>query len=119
MGFRIDTNTNRIDLTRGDTLKCTVGLTKDGTAYTLDNGDSVRFVLKHAAMNPRKTAYVDNAPVIEKTIPVATMGLELDPDDTKELSFGKYVYDVEVTFEDESVDTVINNAEFNIVPEVD
>jgi hypothetical protein len=46
------------------------------------------------------------------------MILHLEPDDTKGLGFGEYVYDVELTFANGDVDTFINNARFSLVPEV-
>ena len=70
-------------------------------------------------MNSKKTAYRDSEPVINKQIPIDTMLLEFDPSDTKSLDFGDYVYDIEITFEDGSVDTFINNAALIIKPEVD
>lgn len=51
-------------------------------------------------------------------IPTSTMILHLDPEDTKDLGFGEYVYDVELTFANGDVDTFINNAKFILAPEV-
>lgn len=119
MGYRVENN--QIWLTRGDTLKCTINLVNKttGEPYELSQGDSVRFALKHSRMNATKTAYDDKSPVITKTIPVATMALVLDPEDTSVLDFGNYVYDVQVTFADESVDTVIEPTPFYLTEEVE
>lgn len=119
MGFKIDNN--QIWLTRGDTLKCTIGLVNKATGepYDLAQGDSVRFALKHSRMNATKTAYDDKSPLLTKAIPVATMALVLDPEDTSGLDFGNYVYDVQVTFADESVDTVIEPTPFYLTAEVE
>jgi uncharacterized membrane protein YkoI len=46
------------------------------------------------------------------------MILELEPSDTKILDFGSYVYDIEITFKDGTVDTFITEANFKITPEV-
>ena len=45
--------------------------------------------------------------LILKEIPTDTMVLELEPSDTKSLSFGTYVYDIELTTATGSVSTVI------------
>lgn len=110
---------NEIRLTRGDTLKCTI-LLKDenGKDYIPDEGDVVNFALRHSAMNSKRTAYKDEEPLIEKEVPTSTMLLQLNPEDTESLEFGDYVYDVEITFEDGSVDTFITETAFTITPEV-
>ena len=46
------------------------------------------------------------------------MILELEPNDTKTLDFGSYVYDVQITFADGRVDTFITEAVFKLTPEV-
>lgn len=119
MGYRIENN--QIWLTRGDTLKCTLSLTNKSTGqpYELSQGDAVRFALKHDRLNPRKTEYNDKTPIITKAISIATMGLTIDPEDTEDLDFGEYVYDIQVTFADQSVDTVIEASPFHLTYEVD
>lgn len=111
-------NGTTIRLTRGDTLICTVSLTKDGTAYTPVEGDSIRFAMKRNVLNVSKTAYIDTNPLIQKTIPINTMILQIDPVDTASLPFDEYVYDMEITFANGSVDTFITQAKFVILPEV-
>ena len=111
-------NGTTIRLTRGDTFICTVSLTKDGTAYTPVEGDSIRFAMKRNVLNVMKTAYIDTEPLIQKTIPINTMILQIDPADTASLPFGEYVYDMEITFANGSVDTFITQAKFVILPEV-
>lgn len=100
---------NKITLTRGDSFYCQLTLkSKDGTVYVPEEGDVIRFAMGRD--------YGD--PIITKVIPNDTMTLSLVPADTEELSFGKYVYDIEITFADGDVDTFINEAEFVIAPEV-
>ena len=108
-----------ITLTRGDTLRVLVGTTyKDGTVYTPQSGDVIRFALKHPQLNTRQTEYKDTQPLIIKEIPYDTMILELEPSDTKPLGFGTYVYDIQITFPDGRVDTFITQAVFKLTPEV-
>lgn len=107
-----------IFMTRGDTLLVQVSVTLDEEGYSPEDGDTIAFYLKRAAMNSKKTAYKDEQPIITKKIPVDTMILELEPDDTKPLEFGDYVYDVEFTYANGRVDTFINNAKLHLIPEV-
>lgn len=123
--IKIKTKDNRIEMTRGDTLITTVGIfledpeTKEKTPYTPVSGDSIRFVLKHPQIRSDNMGYVDTNPLIEKQISIDTLELRLDSADTKPLAFGDYVYDVELTYADDVVDTFINNAPFKLIPEVD
>ena len=109
---------NAISLTRGDSFSCEVGIKVNGETYTPASGDVIKFYMKRAMMNAQKTAYVDAKPLIEKEIPNNTMILHLDPNDTKSLLFGDYVYDCEITFAGGNTDTFINNAPFTLLPEV-
>ena len=114
-------NGTTIRLTRGDTFEATVAMISKvtGEEYTPVEGDVVRFAMKHNCFNESRTAYIDTEPLIEKTIPNDTLLLRLDPNDTKTLAFGDYVYDCEITFADGDVDTFINGATISILPEVD
>lgn len=107
-----------IQLTRGDTLQVLVTIIKDGEEYSPQEGDSVRFALKHEKLNSKRTDYTDDDPLIIKDIPIDTMILELKPEDTKELDFGTYVYDIEITFDDGVVDTFIPATRFKLTEEV-
>lgn len=87
--------------TRGDTFIAQLTLKYKGTGepYVPVTGDSIRFALKKK--------YTDAEPLIVKNIPVNTLLLELDPDDTKELEPATYVFDIELTTHDGIVDTFI------------
>lgn len=77
-----------ITLTRGDTFVALISITKqDGTPYVPNDGDKVRFAMK--------AKYEDPEPLVVKDIPIDTLTLTLHPEDTKDLSFGKYVYDIQ------------------------
>ena len=117
--FKIEGTT--ITLTRGDTFVCTVGMKRKSTgqAYTPTSGDSIRFAMKRPVMTPTFDGYIDTEPVLEKSIPYDTCRLRIEPNDTKALPFGQYVYDIEITMEDGTVDTFIDTAKFILAPEVD
>ena len=76
-----------------------------------NDGDKVRFAL--TAKNE------DPAPLVLQDIPIDTLTLTLHPEDTKDLSFGKYVYDIQLTKADGTVDTFITKATIKITEEVD
>lgn len=112
-----------IKLTRGDSLILQVVILRKkdkepSEIYTPQEGDTVRFALKRNMMNPEKTKYIDKKPLIEKDIPIKTLILRLESEDTKFLEFGNYVYDIELTTKDGIVDTFIADADFILTPEV-
>ncbi len=100
-----------ITLTRGDTFTAMISITdSDGVPYIPARGDSVRFAMK--------SAYSDTDPLLIKNIPIDTMTLVIEPEDTKPLKFGKYVYDIQLTKANGEVDTFITTAKINITEEV-
>lgn len=99
-----------ISLTRGDSLIINFVITKNGKEYTPVDGDTVRFALKRTIP--------DDGPIILKNANITDMTITLDPADTKELTFGKYVYDIELTTADGYVDTFIGPSVFKITEEV-
>ena len=109
---------NTITLTRGDTLRVKVDIFKDGDPYIPESEDSVRFAVKHKSMLGDKSDYTDTDPLINIQIPTDTLILTIEPEDTKDLGFGKYVYDVEITFSDGTVDTFITASPFILSEEV-
>ena len=100
-----------ITMTRGDTARIQISITDiDGSEYVPAYGDSVRFAAKKS--------YYDDAPVILKNIPTNTLLLTLEPEDTKPLQFGRYVYDIELTQRDGTVNTFIAKASLVLEEEV-
>lgn len=100
-----------INLTRGDTMNAKITVhQRDGTEYVPQEGDIIRF-----ALNDK---YGVEEPLICKDIPKDTMVLTLDPEDTKKLDFGTYVYDIQLTTKNGDVDTFIAKAKCIISEEV-
>lgn len=116
MSYSIKGNT--ITLTRGDTFMAKVILVVEGEEYTPNDEDVIRFAVKNKEMTPGRKEYVDEEPLLEKVIPNNSLILRLESSDTKELDFGDYVYDVQITFADGSVDTFITPSTFRLTPEV-
>lgn len=90
----------RIILTRGDSFYATVVGIKDGGSYIPAEGDVIRFAMKKD--------YSDSEPIILKNVPTDTLGLALAPAETKPLSYGDYVFDIQLTTADGDVDTFIS-----------
>lgn len=110
---------NVIRMTRGDTLLLRVRVTVGGVPYVPMEGDSVRFALKRDDMDYYKKQFKDAAPLVVRDIPTDTMLLRLEPEDTKGLDFGDYVYDVQLTFASGFVRTVIADTKITLCREVD
>ena len=108
--YIINDKTKQITLIRGDTLKMQVSILIDKQPYTPVAGDVVRFAMKQS-MSSSKV-------LIHKEIPNDTLILHLLPSDTKRLTFGNYVYDIEITFENGDVDTFITG-KLKLEPEVE
>lgn len=101
-----------INLTRGDTFMADIKIfQQNGDQYVPVEGDTIRFALKKAVNNTEV--------LIEKDIPISTMMLVLNPEDTKKLEFGKYVYDIQLTKASGEVDTFITKSIFILDEEVD
>lgn len=109
----VKVNGTTIVATRGDTVKLFISLRdEEGNEYTPQEGDSIRFAMKEG--------YDDAEVLIEKDIPIDTLLLKIDPEDTKGLPQpSQYVYDVQLTYANGEVDTFIDRAKFKLTEEVD
>ena len=114
----VEVRNNNIWLTRGDTMKLDIELYDGDSPYVPATGDSIRFAVKPAKMDLGKTAYVATSPVINVSIDTSTMELSLSHADTASLPFGNYVYDIELSKTDGTVDTFIAEKSFVLMPEV-
>lgn len=102
---------NTIIMTRGDTLRTKINIfDKDGNAYVPSSNDKIVFAAKKD--------YTDAEPCILKEVPCDTCILCLESSDTKCLEQPcKYIYDIELTKADGTVDTFIKGI-LNIKEEV-
>ena len=103
-----------ITITRGDTLDALVEIFQsDGSPYPVQSDDVIRFALKQR--------YSDREPLLTKVIPNATLNLRLEAEETKILKAGgaPYVYDIQITMEDGTVDTFIDRGRLTVTEEVD
>ncbi len=109
----VSVKNNVITITRGDTLntKLTI-IDQYGSEYVPVDGDVIRFAIKKK--------YSDPEPLFVKIIPLDTLMLHLDSEDTKPLDQpSEYVYDIQITLADGTVDTIIPKGSFKITEEVD
>lgn len=103
---------NTIRITRGDSLIVNVYLTDNcGFPYTPIDGDEVWFTVK-------KNAKSEDV-LIRKAVDLETLTVEIIEEDTKNLAFGEYKYEVEVIVTSSNDHyTVIKNAPFIITEEL-
>lgn len=111
MSYSIKNGTT-IVLTRGDSFYAAIEMYRpDGQRYYPNPGDKIRFALKKTVR--------DQECKILKEIPTDTMVLNILPEETKNLSFGDYVYDIQLTTSSGDVDTFITKSPFQLTEEVE
>ena len=104
-------DTGVIKLTRGDTARFSVGILNEisDSAYSISDNDQLTLTVKKKVK--------DEDSLIQKTITGATL-FHIKPEDTSSLSFGKYVYDVQLTTSDGDVYTIVGPTTFELLAEV-
>lgn len=101
---------NSIELTRGDTARLTINLTDDyDQPYEMQPEDMLIFTVKTSTDATEK--------IIEKELKGTNL-LHLKPEDTANIEYTKYVYDVEIHTADGDVYTVIEKTDFKLREEV-
>lgn len=100
-----------ISMTRGDTVRIQLALTEpDGEAYVPTEGDEIRF-----AATPKWGTET----CVRIDVPTDTLLLEIQPSDTKQLAFGDYWYDIQLTRANGDVDTFVDRAKLVVKEEVE
>jgi hypothetical protein len=99
-----------IYLTRGDTANIAVSIIDPNTKeeYELQAGDLIKFSMKE---NIADTTFV-----LQKTF--TNKAIKILPADTDSLDFGEYLYDIELTFANGDVNTIIPPSLFKIENEI-
>lgn len=100
-------NGTTISMIRGDTAKIHVEITNpDGTEYVVQEHDVIRFAVKKK--------FTDDEVLIHRLVDNETGLLVIEPEDTEDLEMGngcgtkgQYVYDIQITQVDGTVDTFI------------
>lgn len=100
---------NDISITRGDSAIFEITITdKQKNIYTPIETDEVLFTVKDST----------SSKVVVFQKPVTNNQVIIDPADTDNLHYGKYVYDVQLKTADGWVDTIIPPHAFNVLEEV-
>lgn len=106
-------NGTDIYMVRGDTRVFTLRLYDQMQKIELSSGDTIYFTVKKSIYTPEIT--------IEKVITTFEDNeaiIEILPEDTKELEYGDYVYDIQWTDVNESITTLVEASKFVIKGEV-
>lgn len=100
-----------IKLTRGDTARLTVPIVNlaNNGEYTMESGDILYFTVKKTAK--------DTDFLFQKSV-TGSNSIHIRPEDTANLSFGKYKYDVQLTTATGDVYTVIEPSAFEVMEEI-
>lgn len=107
----IDSDKN-ITLTRGDTFAKILSLKKDGEDYIPQEGDSIKFTMATSYKGERGYDVK-----LQKYIPTDTLLWKINPNDTAELPYDVYNYDLEITYADGTVETFVS-AKLRLTKEV-
>lgn len=102
---------NYIKLTRGDTARFSVDVTNVITDdyYDIAPDDTLTFTVKRTTN--------DKTFILQKTV-VGDNQFYIKPEDTADLSYGKYKYDVQLSTAGGDVYTIIEPSKFEISQEV-
>ena len=106
----MDEKTGKIVMTRGDTERALITLKMDGEIYDMKSGDEIHFGVK--------ANYRDAACLIRKTYTDNPFILSIEPEDTQNLDFGNYVYDMEIVMENGYTFTFANKKKLKLTEEV-
>nr|MBQ4455631.1 hypothetical protein [Clostridia bacterium] len=109
--YKIDKESQVFTIVRGDSAEFGIDLwelddNNNKVPYELQDGDSLKFTVKTST----KTKDV----VFQKE----GQEITIDPEDTEDLKYGTYKYDVEFTGADGYVDTIIRPKDFVVAEEV-
>lgn len=103
-----------ITMIRGDTEAFNVTLQdEDGAKVDLVVGDTVYFTVK--------TSINTHIKILQKVVTEFVDGvaqIKIEPQDTKELKFDTYVYDVQISFASGAVKTIIPPSDFIVSGEI-
>lgn len=100
-----------IRLTRGDTARLTIPIINSASndEYVMQSGDVLFFTVKKSAKDTNYLFQKESA---------GTNAIHIKPEDTDNLSFGKYKYDVQLTTVYGDVYTIIEPSVFEIMEEI-
>ena len=81
--------------------------------YDLEEGDQVMLTVRKS-----KEQNIDDDNPILIQIPLTDNHFHISSSDTEDLDFGNYIYDIQITFSNGIINTVIGPNIFRVLPEV-
>ena len=104
----IDSTNMIIKMTRGDTATIVFSaVDEEGTTYTPSAGDILKFsVAKKVGATP-----IFEIPSVMEDDAEAFWKITIVPDNTNDMKFGDYAFDVQLTHDDGVVDTIIGKTD--------
>lgn len=104
-----------IYLTRGDNARMHVSATDKitGDSYVPQDGDTVSFSLKKKVKDEEPLIFIEQTDHTETGWYITFM-----PEHTNKLSFGDYLYDIQLITANGWVDTIIEPTKFTVAEEV-
>ena len=107
----VDEKDHTIMLTRGDTARFNVGITSKISQedYEIQSDDTLTMTVKKSVK--------DEDFCFQKVVTGSTL-IHVEPSDTKNIAFGKYVYDIQLDTANGDTYTVIGPASFEVLKEV-
>lgn len=97
---------NTIKLTRGDTCYIEIDIVGN---YEIQEGDIIHFSVKKRVKDSDYAFHI--------AMPAGTI-LVINPSDTKNLDFGRYYYDIQLSTVDGEVFTLLGPCEFRLLEEI-
>lgn len=99
-----------LEMTRGDSESITV--TCDN--HPFEPGDIVEMTVRKRASAEERAFYKR----VEEFAEDGSAVIAIEPEDTAELAFGNYMYDIQLTFADGTVSTIIKPNSFTLLEDV-
>lgn len=102
---------NTIRLTRGDTARLSVNITNlpSGEEYVIQDSDTLTLTIKKRE---------SDAQYLVQKVVRGQISFHIEPSDTKDMVFGKYRYDVQLSTSSGDIYTIIEPSDFEILKEV-
>ena len=113
----MEVNGTDLSMVRGDSEQITVSARLNdaqGTPVPFANGDVVYFTVKTNTNTAQKSLQKEVRVFDEE----GKADIQINPDDTKNLECRTYQYDVQVTWANGEVTTIIKPSKFTLTPEV-
>lgn len=114
--FKVDNN--NICITRGDSGSVELAITdKNQTPYRLEDGDSLLLTVKKGCDYTESLIVKDEYKTVERQkdgLKIYLYIFSFSPNDTADLQFGNYVYDIKLNYANGDVNTIVDTSLFRV-----